>query len=400
MMRAGIAALAAVLVALSALGPAWADESADANVVTRIVKFAGTRESAITGRPMTMLSATSKYGGSPLDVAIPNADANARKADPLPAVMAVLKPLQKGDLIKVRYAGAPPRSVLIQVEKFTARPGEEDPEAYEFIRLTEANVAGQIRQTVLLRKADKDQTVQVFSKKDDANKLVADEAVLAQAGKLSAGDLVDAEITQAGGTAFLRGIYPYQAPKTATFVKAGSVKSDALTLALVELKADAQTSTVYVRPFGPANAPDPAMLGRTRSIQANASVSYKAVDDGGKQWLLDIRANAQPGEVTFANGTFTWSGKPRQVNALKAVLKPTANNNEWSAVYTFTWDGAAKTYVGVIKGDLKNGAVSGTGDGDRRNFSFEGTSQNGVITFKAFETTGGKKVPSGSGTMK
>ena len=89
-MRRGIVAAAAVLVTLSAWGHAWADEPADGNLVTRVVKFAATKEGSVAGKPCTVLTVTSKYGASPMDIAIPNNDANARKADPVPALMNVL----------------------------------------------------------------------------------------------------------------------------------------------------------------------------------------------------------------------------------------------------------------------------------------------------------------------
>jgi hypothetical protein len=226
-------------------------------------------------------------------------------------------------------------------------------------------------------------TVSVFRAPGEGGKLVTDEKVLAQIAKLSPGDLTDAEIVGSGPAAALRGIHPYQAPKTATLVKVGTQKSDALTLTTVELKSAAKTDTVFIRPFGPANAADPVLSAKARALAANSSVTYKAVEDGGQQWLLDIRANVQPGEMTLV-GQFTWTGKPRQTDPLKAVLKPTGDS-EWSAVFTFTWDGRPKTYVGTVKGDLRNGEVSGTGNGDGRKFTFSGKSQNGVSTITAFE---------------
>lgn len=399
MAKRGIVAGAALGVLVWATGLLPADEPAGAPPVTRVVKFAGTKGGMSGGRPTMLLSVTSKYGGSPMDFVIPNNDANARKADPIAAVTDALKGVQKGDLIKVRYAkNAAGRFVLEQVEKFKARPGEEDPEAYEFVALTDANVGGQAYRAVVLRKADKEQTSLVPNKKNDQGATAPDDAVLAQIGALSPGDLADAEVSPAGSPTYLKGIYPYRAPKPATFVKSGTVKDANRTLYTVELKADAQSAVVYLRPTGPNNAPDPVLLAKVRSLQANSAVLYKAVEDGGKTWLIAIRANVQPGEVTL-NGTYTWNGKPRETVALKADLKPTGNG-EWRAVYTFMSGTTKKTWTGTVKGDLKNGEVSGTGGGDGRTFVFTGTSRDGVITFNHFETTGGRRVATGPGMLR
>jgi len=100
-------------------------------------------------------------------------------------------------------------------------------------------------------------------------------------------------------------------------------------------------------------------------------------------------------------GTFNWNGIKGKNYDLKAVLKLTGPG-QWDAVYTFVWKGKNMTYTGVIKGDLANGEVTGTGNpADKsRTFAFKGTAKDGVIAMSHTETTGGKTVATGTGTMK
>jgi hypothetical protein len=139
------------------------------------------------------------------------------------------------------------------------------------------------------------------------------------------------------------------------------------------------------------------MVAKIRPLVPSQAVMFKSVEEGGKQWLTDIRPDTND-EITMV-GKFTYNHQAKTLHDLTAVLKP-AGDNQWTAVYTFKWDGAAKTYKGTIKGSLKNGEVNGTGAGDGRSFSFEGTAASGVLTFKCYETTGNMHKISGDGTLK
>jgi hypothetical protein len=106
-------------------------------------------------------------------------------------------------------------------------------------------------------------------------------------------------------------------------------------------------------------------------------------------WASDVT----DGKDVTIKGTFVWEKKPGEIHDLDAKLTPTGQN-EWNATWNFVWGKKPTTYVGVVKGDLLNGKVTGTGnttEGNARSFAFEGTSKDGVITMKHCETTKGKK---------
>ncbi|HUW56620.1 MAG TPA: hypothetical protein VMZ92_08285 [Planctomycetota bacterium] len=104
---------------------------------------------------------------------------------------------------------------------------------------------------------------------------------------------------------------------------------------------------------------------------------------------ISYLAVAADTEEINLHGGAIWNGNKKRAD-VKAVLTPTGER-EYSAVYTFTWEGNTHTWKGNIKGNLKSGNVAGTGatpDG-RRTFVFQARAVKGVLTGKHYETTGG-----------
>ena len=99
-------------------------------------------------------------------------------------------------------------------------------------------------------------------------------------------------------------------------------------------------------------------------------------------------------------GTFTWSNEGNQKHDLHAKLTP-SGTNEWKAVWDFKWKERPMTFTGSVKGNLRNGPITGTGDmGDgKRRFSLEGTAKEGAITFEHYEVTHSKK-STGTGELR
>jgi hypothetical protein len=98
-------------------------------------------------------------------------------------------------------------------------------------------------------------------------------------------------------------------------------------------------------------------------------------------------------------GTFEWANKPGEKHDLRGMLTA-ADGGGWKVKWHFDWGNKPVIYEGTVTGDINNGTVSGTGVDARskRNFTFEGTAQNGSWTFDCFEVTQGKK-PQGKGEL-
>lgn len=407
-MTARIVAGVAVIVAVLA-GPAWSvpDDPSGTEAITKVFKYAGTKEASSGGKSMMMLCVASKFGkdvpavsGAPAEIAIPNNDPNGAKMDPASAVMDVIKDVKAGGFIRAQYKKVQERYVLERVEKCTPKSVEIDPEAYEFVKVTSVKASGGDAPAILVKRADKEQTLLIQSKKNDQGAMVPDEEILTQTGKFKAGDYADIDLTQAGGAAQVKGIRAYEPPAAAVFVKMGSEKGEGgATLMTIELKKDDQSVVLYIRPAREAGPADAAMIAKAKTLKAKQAVLYKSVTAGGKQWLKDIKAE-DAAEITLT-GSCVWKGsKPTKApNPLKAVLTP-SGPNEWKAVYYFPWGNSNKVWTGTVKGDLKNGAVSGDTSGENgRTFSFSGSAKDGVLTFDCTETTRGKTEHQATGTL-
>ncbi|MBI5725963.1 MAG: hypothetical protein HZA50_18530, partial [Planctomycetes bacterium] len=273
-------------------------------------------------------------------------------------------------------------------------------------------VADQEYQGVLYRKGGRELTALVPNKKADDGKMVPDGDMLAQAQKFAEFDYVDVETSLTGGSTFIKSVKPYEAPKSASFVKINAPESGANPpLSTVEVKADGKSVVLYVRPGAAGGASDPAMLAKIRAFRADQAILFKSAEESGKQWLSDIRADASTstssvtvapaaGGVITLNGTFTRQNRPAQT-PLKAVLTP-SGANEWKVTFTFNYENQAYTYVGTITGNLRNGPVNCRADGSNRHYGFSGTANNGVLTFDCFESTDNYRttIPKGVGTLR
>jgi len=111
--------------------------------------------------------------------------------------------------------------------------------------------------------------------------------------------------------------------------------------------------------------------------------------------------SAQAGKEIKIKGTFFWDQKKKDVVDIKIALTP-GGAGEYEAVYKFRWGKQDMTWKGTVKGDLKNGEVSGTGgppDG-ARTFVFTGKAADGVIACQHSETTQGRAGPTGEMTLR
>lgn len=413
MKRVSAAHLVFAMVLLLISKSIMANDSADNSITAGIFKYNGTRPGSAGGKAVLMLQLAPRIAGAPLSVAIPNNDPDSAKADPNTAAMGVIKDLKAGDLVKIRYNKSKSPGVLEKIEKATARPGDNDPESAEFIKLCVQKNGDQEYQCVLIRKTGKELPILVPNKKSDDGKTAPDGDVLSQVQKFVECDYIDIETAQAGGNTFIKSIKPYEAPKSASFIKLNPPEKGANPpLNSVEIKDGDKAMTVYIRPGPAGGASDPAMLAKVRGLKASQAILFKVTEESGKQYLADIRVDVMTSTVMtggagraggeiILNGTFEWTGRKGTTPALKAVITPNGAN-EWKAVFTFEWDRKPRTYVGTITGNLKNGPVECKADGDNRHFGFKGTATNGVLVFDCFETFGANKPQKaqGKGTLK
>ena len=101
------------------------------------------------------------------------------------------------------------------------------------------------------------------------------------------------------------------------------------------------------------------------------------------------------GAQTFV-GTYDWSDG--DIGTLKAEFEPDGEAT-WKVKFDFNWHGQDHTWTGTAKGSLADGSeVTGTATDGNRNWVFEGSVQDGVMSGSHREIREGRD-PYESGTF-
>ena len=110
--------------------------------------------------------------------------------------------------------------------------------------------------------------------------------------------------------------------------------------------------------------------------------------------------HAVDGDITL-NGSFVRGGNSANKKTLKATL---TSNGEgvYKVTWVADWNGKPNSFVGELKGDLKNGDITGTATdkSGKRTWRVAGKAAAGVLTFDHFETTKGHDSKTGTGTLQ
>ena len=99
---------------------------------------------------------------------------------------------------------------------------------------------------------------------------------------------------------------------------------------------------------------------------------------------------------TFS-GSYDWTDG--SVDDLKAVFQPDGED-AWTVTFDFTWNGKPHTWTGTAQGSLEDGTeVTGTATDGNRNWVFEGSIKDGVMSGVHREIREGRD-PYESGTFE
>ena len=117
-----------------------------------------------------------------------------------------------------------------------------------------------------------------------------------------------------------------------------------------------------------------------------ASAAEPSVETGGERTLV---------------GNFM-SGFQDRVKPLRAVFTPN-EEDEWTVVFYFEFNGADHEYTGTARGSLDEGELSGVveNEGGRRTFTFRGEfNDRGVFSGRHAEVRGSRSSDTGTLTLK
>lgn len=295
--------LAAVLVA-GILGTCWeASQAAGSDKpkpkpAPQIVKYVGARKGTAWGGPVMKLLLAERYGRGVATVVVPGKDSRARKYDPLPVMVKVVKDLKRGDLVEIKTLKFRGVTMLTAIRRYHPKPGEDDPDAFTFVKYLTQKVSGRNYLAVALKKGNRAQTILVPNRKNDEGKWVPDEKIAAQVKKLEADQIVEITIEKTAGKVFLKSIRPYEPPVQGSFVKLiAKKKVGEQEYAAIVVKVDASEREILI-PNRKAGAdkmlPDRKLLVAVKKLKAGQPVEYKTLAEDGQTWLARIEAVKKP----------------------------------------------------------------------------------------------------------
>jgi hypothetical protein len=271
----------------------WAQQDDQSGTV---VRYVGTKTGTAWARPCLLLVVAPRQGGGAADLVVPNRDPEARKFDPDPTVVEVVKKLKPGDLLQIRTSKLQGHQVLNFVQPYHPQPGEDDPYAFGFVQTIEGKISGQDSLGVSLSKGQKSQTVWLPNYKDKEGKWTPDEELAAAVKGFKKGDIVEVRLQSGGANPILKSISPYKPPEKAEFVKSLEQTVGEVTYLAAEVKKDGDSLQLLV----PARknergemVRDAELVGKVRALKAGQVVEFKSRQQGGQRFLVDVRATGE-----------------------------------------------------------------------------------------------------------
>lgn len=296
--------LAPVLVA-AIMGACWqasqaagSDKPRPQPAPPQVVKYVGAEKGTAWGRPVMKLHLAERYGRGVATVVVPNKDRRARKYDPSPAMVDVVKDLKRGDLVEIRTTKLRGVTMLTFIRRYHPKPGEDDPDAFTFVKHLTQKVSGRDHMAVALKRGNRAQTILVPNRKNDEGKWVPDEKIAAQVKTLEANQIVEITIEKTAGKVLLKSIRPYKPPVKGSFVKLiAKKKVGEQEYAAIVVKVGASEREILIpnrKAGGDKMLPDQKLLAAVKKLKADQPVEYKTLAEDGQTWLARIEAVKKP----------------------------------------------------------------------------------------------------------
>jgi len=302
------AVLAGAFVAAFLLGgilpsPAVAQEKKKTHMVVRYVAHQEDGKFRYQGKPVMLLAVEPLSGGRPVELVVPNRDMNkGDKIDPLPQVLDNVRPLKKGDVIKIELDDTKPKPFVTYVKPYKLKPGETDPRAFVFENSFRKEEGRSTYTAVVLSRFDEHTTYAVQQKRDKDGDMASDAAILDLLPKLKSGEVVEAEIKDGGRTPVLTSLERYAPPQTGKFVKMAEQDVEGQKAPAVELEREGKPLTALVagKMQGKRWVADPKVLAAAKKLKPEAEVVFRTRDDDGKVVLKDIEPAPKSSEEASA----------------------------------------------------------------------------------------------------
>jgi hypothetical protein len=217
---------------------------------------------------------------------------NRQEYDPVPQAADTILDLKKGEVIKIELDDSKPRPLVRYAKRYKLKPGEDDPRTYVFENSFPKSEGRTTYTAVVLSKYDEMKTVAVQQRRDKEGAGGADADVLGVVQKLKTGEVVEAEIKDAGAgrPPVLTHIERYAPPQKGKFLKVTEAEVEGQKAPAVELERDGKTVSALVsgRMQGKRWVPDAKVLAAAKKLKADAEVVYRAREEDGKLYLKEI----------------------------------------------------------------------------------------------------------------
>lgn len=261
---------------------------------TAVVKYVGAKEGRAWSRPAMIVIVAPRDGRGTAELLVPNRNPEGRTLDPDPVVVNIVRDLKPGDLIEVRTGKLEGHNILRSIRPYKPKPGEDDPEAFTFVRVVEQKVGNQDVLGVELKKDAASQTVPVPNRTDDNGKPVPDPELAAKVRSFAKGDLVEVKVAREAGKIVLASIKAYKPPDRGKFVKSLEQKVEEEAFLAIEVAQDDQTTKTLLVPNHKdakgQNVPDAELSAAVKKLRPGQTVLFRTRQDGQKTFLTEARA--------------------------------------------------------------------------------------------------------------
>ncbi len=209
------------------------------------------------------------------------------KQVPSSQVQAIIKASEPGDYFKVSVATVNGRQVIKKMDRYTLKPGEDEPNVYVFEGVKEEKVNNRPTQFVTATKFEQSFKFQVPPGRDPVTSkpAAANPDIMATVGSFKSGDSVEIVSIKAGQAATLKSIKAYQPPKEAQFSKVTTTKLADKEVPALEVQIDGQAQTLPLLPTA-----SQAIRSKVGSMKADTKILIKTETDAkGTTYISDLR---------------------------------------------------------------------------------------------------------------
>ena len=251
------------------------------------MRFVGTRDGQILGKPVPQLLFESVQTCKVINVIYPPRDARGKELKADPKILGVLRNLKIGDIVLLKASELNGQHILTSLELYSPKAGEEEPGVFVFHKRTPTKIGTVSYSSIVVSKYFQDVTVILPHTKNLAGGMTADANMTNLVAAFNEGDLVFIQAESMGGQTILRGIQKYDPPLQGEMVRiVPASPKDANSVPVVEVKTASGTETLRFpgtkNSYGRFTA-DSSMMSYVSSIKPGQQFDYRLrVDDTAK----------------------------------------------------------------------------------------------------------------------